>query len=121
VRQKISAHIDGELSGGSCVRRPGSEDHHRREWKLQYFMTSSPKYPVRVLASMCFRSWVTQVFPLLQNTSSYNSCAYFVNYSVRNKLIYITSLSNKLHSKNVKKKTEQLFTQVINLTPRNKN
>ena len=29
--RKISAHIDGGQSGGSCVRRPGSEDRHRRE------------------------------------------------------------------------------------------
>jgi hypothetical protein len=31
VRRKISAHVDGGLSGGSRVRRPGSEDPHRRE------------------------------------------------------------------------------------------
>ena len=31
---KISAHVDGGLSGGSRVRRPGSEDPHRRERKF---------------------------------------------------------------------------------------
>jgi hypothetical protein len=36
VRRKISAHVDGGLSGGSCVRGPGSEDPHRREWKFMY-------------------------------------------------------------------------------------
>ena len=30
VRQKISASVDGGPSGGSRVRRPGSEDPHRR-------------------------------------------------------------------------------------------
>ena len=32
---KISAHVDGGLSGGSRVRRPGSEDPHRRERKFE--------------------------------------------------------------------------------------
>ena len=32
--RKISAHVDGGLSGGSRVRRPGSEDPHRRERKF---------------------------------------------------------------------------------------
>ena len=27
---KISGNVDGGPSGGSCVRRPGSEDPHRR-------------------------------------------------------------------------------------------
>ena len=31
---EISAHVDGGLSGGSRVRRPGSEDPHRRERKF---------------------------------------------------------------------------------------
>ena len=30
----------GGLSGGSRVRRPGSEDPHRREWKFYTFMWS---------------------------------------------------------------------------------
>ena len=34
MHQKISAHIDGGLSGGSRVRRPLSEDPHRRERKV---------------------------------------------------------------------------------------
>ena len=34
MRLKISAHVDGGLSGGSRVCRPGSEDPHRREWKF---------------------------------------------------------------------------------------
>ena len=34
VRWKISAHIDEGLSGGSRVRRHGSEDPHRHERKL---------------------------------------------------------------------------------------
>ena len=33
VCRKISAHVDGGLSGGSRVSRPGSEDPHRRERK----------------------------------------------------------------------------------------
>jgi hypothetical protein len=36
VRRKISAHVDGGLSGGSRVLRPGSEDPHRRERKLLF-------------------------------------------------------------------------------------
>jgi hypothetical protein len=35
VRRKISAYVDGGLSGGSRVRRPGSEDPRRRERKLR--------------------------------------------------------------------------------------
>ena len=31
---KFSPHVDGGLSGGSIVRRPGSEDPHWREQKL---------------------------------------------------------------------------------------
>ena len=34
VRRKISAHVNGGPSGGSSVRRAGSEDPHRREWKF---------------------------------------------------------------------------------------
>jgi hypothetical protein len=34
MRQKISAHVDGGLSGGSRARRPGSEDPYRRERKF---------------------------------------------------------------------------------------
>ena len=34
MRRKISAHVDGGPSGGSSVRRPGSEDPHRRERKF---------------------------------------------------------------------------------------
>jgi hypothetical protein len=30
----ISAGVDGGLSGGSSMRRPGTEDPHRRQWKL---------------------------------------------------------------------------------------
>jgi hypothetical protein len=37
---KISAHVDGGLSGGSCVRRPGSEDPQRLE--LKFTMVSKP-------------------------------------------------------------------------------
>ena len=35
VRRKNSAHVDGEPSGGSRVRKPGSEDPHRRERNLE--------------------------------------------------------------------------------------
>ena len=34
MRRKISALVDGGLSGGSRVRRPWSEDPHRRERKF---------------------------------------------------------------------------------------
>ena len=39
--RKISAHVDGGLSGGSRVRRPGSEDPHRREQKLYYYFPAT--------------------------------------------------------------------------------
>ena len=39
--RKISAHVDGGLSGGSRVRRPGSEDPHRRERKSSLY--SNPR------------------------------------------------------------------------------
>ena len=34
MRRKISAQVDGGLSGGPRVRRPGSEDPQRREQKF---------------------------------------------------------------------------------------
>jgi hypothetical protein len=34
VRRKLSAHVDGGPSGGSIMRRPGSEDPHGRELKV---------------------------------------------------------------------------------------
>ena len=34
VRRKISAGVDGGLNGGSSVRRPRSEDPHRRQRKF---------------------------------------------------------------------------------------
>ena len=36
---EISAHVDGGPSGGSRVRRPGSEDPHWRHRKLYVFMS----------------------------------------------------------------------------------
>ena len=36
MRQKKSAHVDGGLTGGSSVRRPGSEDPHRRERECSF-------------------------------------------------------------------------------------
>ena len=38
---EIPTHDDGEASGGSSVRRPGSEDPHRREPKLSPISTQS--------------------------------------------------------------------------------
>ena len=38
MRQKISAHSDVGPSGGSSVRRPGSEDPHRHEWNFVHFL-----------------------------------------------------------------------------------
>ena len=37
-KPKKSAKVDGRPSGGSIVRRPGSEDPHRRERKLYTFV-----------------------------------------------------------------------------------
>ena len=34
MSRKISAGVNGGPRGGSSVRRPGSEDPHRREWKF---------------------------------------------------------------------------------------
>ena len=36
----ISAGVNGGLSGGSSVRRPGSQDPHRRQWKLSHRLKS---------------------------------------------------------------------------------
>ena len=43
MRRKISAHVDGGLSGGSRVRGPGSEDPHRHERIFFSFLFSSPQ------------------------------------------------------------------------------
>ena len=37
VHRKISAHVDGGLSGGSRVHRPVSKASHRRQRKLKFF------------------------------------------------------------------------------------
>ena len=36
--EKISASFDGGPSGVSCMRRPGSEDPHRRERKFSFLL-----------------------------------------------------------------------------------
>ena len=33
--RKMSARINGALSGGSCMRTPGSEDPHQHERKMK--------------------------------------------------------------------------------------
>ena len=38
VHRKISTGVDGGLSGGSSVHRPGSEDPHRRQRKFSLFL-----------------------------------------------------------------------------------
>ena len=38
----ISSHVDGGPSRGSWVRRPGSEDPHRREQNLYGFFVDHP-------------------------------------------------------------------------------
>ena len=40
MRQQISAGVNGGMSGGSSMHRPGSEDPHRRQRK---FITSVEK------------------------------------------------------------------------------
>ena len=44
---KISTHVDGGLSRGSCVCKPGSEDPHRRErnWDSNQKKIRGPPYP----------------------------------------------------------------------------
>ena len=42
MRQNISAHVDGGPSGGSSVRRHGSEDPHWRERNLRIFFNNNP-------------------------------------------------------------------------------
>ena len=41
VRRKISVHVDGELSGGSHMRRPESEASHLREHKFKIIFAMS--------------------------------------------------------------------------------
>ena len=43
VRRKISASVDGGPSGGSRVRRPGSEDPHRRQRNF-FFLLGPPLF-----------------------------------------------------------------------------
>ena len=53
MRQKISAHVDGGLSGGSSVRRPGSEDPHPRERKFSI---------LKIGLFVHFNKWGQEVF-----------------------------------------------------------
>ena len=34
--EKMSTGVDGGLSGGSSLRRPGGEDPHQRQQKFEY-------------------------------------------------------------------------------------
>ena len=66
VHRKISAHLDGGLSGGSSVRRPRSEDPYWHERKFFY-------YPV-VLLYQCFRLVSSFKFGIIyQECGKYNS------------------------------------------------
>ena len=51
--RKISAHVDGGLSGGSRVRRPGSEDPHRRE-RIFFDNVSVKKSRKQKICEGCF-------------------------------------------------------------------
>ena len=55
---KISASVDGGLSGGSSVRRPGSEGPHRRQRKFIYLF--------QVQLSSCIHKDIEVVFHLIQ-------------------------------------------------------
>ena len=50
--RKISAHVDGGLSGGSSIRRPRNEDPHRREQKFIPIASGSRAFP-----SVCDHFW----------------------------------------------------------------
>jgi hypothetical protein len=51
VGQKISALVDGGPSGGPRVRRPGSEDPHRRERKFGTFLCQNSEFCLSALGS----------------------------------------------------------------------
>ena len=57
MRRKISAHVDGGLSGGSRVRRAGSEDPHWREQNFFEFV-----YQHRLISTIFSKNIVEKSF-----------------------------------------------------------
>ena len=55
MRREISASVDGGLSGGSSVRRPGSEDPHRRQRKFKNISNHSCRHLKQFLAFLLFK------------------------------------------------------------------
>ena len=67
---KISAAVDGGLSGGSSVHRPGSDDPHRHQRNLRTLGQPLPakKESVRV-ACVCYHAICVGNFPLVSMES----------------------------------------------------
>jgi hypothetical protein len=71
MRWKISLDVNEGPSGGSCVRRPESEDPHRHERKLIFFLLLSPAItflPEGVVRGLQTFAWAMMLFePALCN------------------------------------------------------
>ena len=69
MSRKISAHVDGGLSRGSRVRRPGSEDPHRRERKFSTLV---------IIQIVVVRTPQTLINPLLVKGNNFQKYYQFV-------------------------------------------
>ena len=65
MRRKISVHVDGGPSGGSRVRRPGSEDPHRRGRKSYQALVSNKSIPK--LGEECTDACVLYILVILSS------------------------------------------------------
>ena len=67
VRWKLSTHVDGGLSGGSIMRRPGSEDPHGRELKVDLWRAIDDQiYFVNSYFLSTFKCWSIIVLDAVQ-------------------------------------------------------
>ena len=63
VHRKMSTGVDGGLSGGSSVRRPGSEDPHRRQRKLLGLMTFNVYIYSNQYKHQLTAAWKVKIWP----------------------------------------------------------
>ena len=66
MRRKISAHVDGGLSGGSHVRRPGSKVPNRRERNFHLLWFGLYLFLFKIFPAMSFNGFGRSIEVLVQ-------------------------------------------------------
>jgi hypothetical protein len=96
MRQKISAHVDGGLTGGSSVPRHGSEDSHRRKRKYIDYLSKAAMDSV-IRSSKDFQS--DQYLLLTTLMSSVRDTYILSDYIEHTKIPSLEDLKQKPDSK----------------------